>query len=170
MMKKSFFFALIAVFSFSLLSTSCGGSDDPATPVDKEAPVMSVKTPTENAKLLIGDPLNFKAEFSDNVGLASYKIDIHINDGHHEHSAKDLPSLRGITSEVAFSFSKTYPISGKTFSANEEIDIPLLTTDPSDNTVKSTKAGDYHMVIYLLDTSGNQTVTVRNIKLAAIGS
>lgn len=174
-MKKSFLFALIAVFSFSLLSTSCGGggSDDPVTPVDKEAPKATIKSPAENAKLYIGSEIDFKADFSDNEALASYKINIHINEGNHEHSIKgDLPSLRGVLEEMAFSYEKPFTIAGnpKTYTAEEKIDVPMNVTDPSNSSQKLTKPGKYHMVIYLLDKAGNETIVVRNIQLANVGS
>lgn len=172
-MKKNFLFTLISVFSLSLLLTSCGGGGDdgPTTPVgDTTPPVISMKTPAENAKLYIGSAIAFKADFSDNEALASYKIDIHFEHAGGHSIKGDLPSLRGVEAEMAFSFNKTWTITGKTFTAEQAIDVPMTVTDPSDNSQKQTKPGKYHMVIYLLDKAGNETILVRNITLAKVGS
>ena len=45
--------------------------------VDNEKPVIHLIGPEEGEAIRPGSDLHFEVEFSDNVGLASYKVNIH---------------------------------------------------------------------------------------------
>lgn len=125
--------------------------------VDLTKPTIKLNTPAENAVLLIGDEhgVCFDADFEDDIMLSSYKIDIHNNFNNHEH-----PHTHSDAETVAFSFEKTYDISGKrnVHVHHHEIKIPANATP-----------GKYHLMIYCSDEATNETFIARNIILSHDG-
>ncbi|MCD8079437.1 MAG: DUF4625 domain-containing protein [Bacteroides sp.] len=72
----------LSSFSFLLCAVAACDSENDG---DTTRPVIRIIAPAEDAYLLIGDEegVLFEAEFSDDIQLASYKIDIHYaGDGH----------------------------------------------------------------------------------------
>ena len=94
--------------------------------------------------------MHFECDFSDNVALASYKIDIHYNDGEYAHEHSKAENL--------FSFQKTYTdIAGKKNAHVHQHDVVIPETAPE---------GKYHLMVYCTDEAGNETYIVRNIVLS----
>ena len=158
-MKKISFLFLLSVFSLSFL-TACGDDDKK----DTEKPKVDNVLPANNATLYIGEAFTFKADLSDNTGLGSYRIDIHFNDGNHSHSVK-LVEPRGVE-DIAYAYTNNWTVTGTSQSVQQAIEIPLTQLDATDNKQKPVKVGNYHLVIYVADKEGNETVIARDIVLA----
>lgn len=94
-----------------------------------------------------GEELLIKIDFTDNIGLASYKIDIHYSDDGHVHRTTDTT-----TNELwAYEFSE--PISGKNITKELSIEVPQNTE------------GTYHFGVFAIDTSGNQNLVWQSIHI-----
>jgi len=136
-MKKiiSLTFAIITFLSI----TSCSDDD---TVADTTKPTVNIITPTDHQEVAPGTTLNFKAALADNVGLKSYKIEIHSADDGHEHKNKVVK-----TAEENFEYSIVKEVSNeaKDFEVNQEIDIPANVTE-----------AHYHVGIIVIDVNGNQ--------------
>ncbi len=139
-MKKHFL-----IYASLLLGTtfiiSC--SSDDGGNLDTQKPVIVLNEPTNEQAFHPGDEIFIDADFSDNVALASYKIEIHSAGDGHTHKQ---------TEEGEWSYMETNTIQGnpKNYTANKQIEIPL--------TVQGIEIaeGHYHLGIYLVDTSGNE--------------
>ncbi|HLW62923.1 MAG TPA: DUF4625 domain-containing protein [Flavobacterium sp.] len=119
----------------SLFIVSC--SDDDNT-VDTTKPTIEIVSPTDHQEVEPGSSFFFKANLSDDSGLASYKIEVHYAEDGHEHK-------KTFAEEFVFNVSVEVPGQVKTFSAEETIDVP-----------ETAKEGHYHIGITVLDTFGNQ--------------
>ncbi len=138
MKNKILVIASILAGTFGMISCS---SDDEN--VDTQKPIIILNQPQNEAELHFGENLQIEAEFSDNVGLASYKIEIHSAGDGHTH--KTLVGTEWFHSE-------THPISGSPthYIAQRNILIPAeINGEP-------VLEGHYHLGIYLVDTSGNE--------------
>lgn len=142
--------AMFCLVSAATLNTAC--SDDS----DTTKPVITVNQPTEGAVIMIGDAngITLDVNFEDNEELASYSVDIHNNfgEGHdHGHSRARAEEV-----EKAFSFKKSWSLSGKTSHVNHtEIKVPA-----------GVSAGKYHLIVFCTDKNGNDTFVARNIILS----
>src|SRR5690606_1265017 len=120
---------------------SCSSDDDNG--LDTQKPVIVLNEPQNDAELHFGEIMHLNAEFSDNVGLASYKIEIHsAGDGHIHKNGE----------EEEWFYAESHPITGspQNYTADKEIPIPLeINGEPIHE-------GHYHVGIYLVDTSGNE--------------
>lgn len=147
------FLLLVSLFVF----IACESDKD----VDLTKPAIKLNTPAEGAVLLIGDEngICFDADFEDDIMLSSYKIDIHNNFNDHDHSHTHSLADSDIET-VAFSFEKTYDISGKRNAHIHHHDIKI----PANAT-----PGKYHLVIYCSDEATNETFIARNIVLSHDG-
>lgn len=145
-MKTNRIFILVSIALLSI--TSCKKDTGDVT-----KPVINLDEPREGQELLIGDEhgVHFEMELSDNVMLGSYKIEIHNNFNHHDHSTKSGEGT------VAFFFSKEYDLSGKKNAHihHHEIKIPSNATE-----------GDYHLMVFCTDAAGNEASVARNIVLS----
>ncbi len=134
-MKKlaSLSFAIISLIGIS----SC--SDDDAV-VDTTKPTIEIITPTDHQEVEPGSVFSVKANLVDNVGLASYKIEIHSADDGHEHKAKQLQ-------EEHFEYSFVGEIANKptAYTLERAITIPADAAEEH-----------YHVGITVLDVNGNQ--------------
>ncbi|MCC8187059.1 MAG: DUF4625 domain-containing protein [Bacteroides sp.] len=138
----------LSFFSFLLCAVAACDSDNEG---DTTSPVIRIIAPAEDAHLLIGDAegVLFEAEFSDDIQLASYKIDIHYaGDGHTHtrHEDEELPE---------FSYQRSFTLQGSREQvSHRNIVIP-----------EGVRPGEYHLVVYCSDTSGNESVAARDIEL-----
>ncbi|UUV20136.1 DUF4625 domain-containing protein [Paenimyroides aestuarii] len=134
-MKKlvSLSFALVSLIAIS----SC--SDDDAV-VDTTKPTVEILAPTDHQEVEPGSVLNIKANLADNVGLASYKIEIHSAEDGHEHKAKQLLA-------ADFEYNSVQEVSGNAtnHSVDHNVSIP---TDVAEE--------HYHVGITVIDVNGNQ--------------
>ena len=134
-MKKlaSLSFAIISLIGIS----SC--SDDDAV-VDTTKPTIEIITPTDHQEVEPGSVFTVKANLADNVGLASYKIEIHSAEDGHEHKAKQLHD-----EHYEYAFTGEVPNKATTYALEHAINIPV--DAPEEH---------YHVGITVLDVNGNQ--------------
>lgn len=145
-MKKLHFLSILVLVT-SLFIASCSSNDN--NTVDTEKPIIILKEPINDEIFAPGTEIHFDADFSDNVALGSYKIDIHnASDGHtHTRSLKTET-----TTTAAWTYSQTYTIEGdlKNTHVHHHIAIPTEI-----NGIPITE-GIYHLGVYLVDKAGNQ--------------
>lgn len=134
-MKKlvSLSFAIISLIGIS----SC--SDDDAV-VDTTKPTIEIISPTDHQEVEPGSVFTVKANLADNVGLASYKIEIHSAEDGHEHKAKQL-----LAEDFEYSFVGEMPNKPTTYTLEQAITIPADVAEEH-----------YHVGITVLDVNGNQ--------------
>ncbi|WLD24440.1 DUF4625 domain-containing protein [Flavobacterium dauae] len=140
-MKKlaSLSFAIISLIGIS----SCSNDDTTAgteSIIDTTKPTIQIITPTDDQEIEPGSVLNFKADLKDNIGLASYKVEVHSAEDGHQHKAKQLEA-----EEFHYDFSAE--VSSKS---------PEFTVEKSINVPEDVKEGHYHVGITVLDVNGNQ--------------
>lgn len=151
---KKVTFALFTVLASCLTFVSCSKNGQLQ---DDQRPVINLESPVEGAVIKIGDPhgVHFEMYVKDNLMLKSYKIEIHNNFDHHEHTQ----SLRHGDEEKGepFFFTRTYDLSGHKEAHIHQHDIKI----PA-----GVAEGDYHLMVYVLDNAGNEAVVSRNIVLS----
>lgn len=125
--------------SFALLSfvsiVACSDSED----ADTTKPTVTIISPTDHQEIAPGTTLNFKAALADNVGLKSYKIEIHSAEDGHEHKAKKEGE------DFEYHITNDVPNSAKNFEVNQAISIPTNVAEEH-----------YHVGITVIDVNGNQ--------------
>src|SRR5690606_11077309 len=89
---------LILIGTFGMIS--CSSDDDS---IDTQKPMIILNQPLDETEFHFGENLHIEAEFSDNVGLASYKIEIHSAGVRHTHR---------LLSETELFHSESHPIAG----------------------------------------------------------
>lgn len=152
-MKKLVFFFLIIQ---AIFITGC----DPET--DEQSPVISIDGleafPKNCDTIFTGQSFSFRADFTDNVELGAYSLDMHNNFNHHSHSTDPsdclLDPVKTPVNPWIFIQQFSIPSGSKSFSANEQIQVPAA-IDP----------GDYHLYVKLTDKSGWQTIKGISIKV-----
>jgi len=122
---------------------------------DTIAPVIEVSGPEANEILYVGSTIHFEADFSDDVALKSYKIDIHSNFDGHTHKSESTDS-----SEWHFQQSWSFDEGAKNAHIHHhEIEVPEeidgLPIEP----------GDYHFMIYCTDAAGNESWTAIAVEI-----
>lgn len=138
---KKYLIASAAIFSI-ITFQSCSSDDDSG--VDTEKPVIILNVPTDHEAHLPGEELHLEADFSDNVELGSYKVEIHSAADGHEH--------RGENAEGEWFYTQTaeIPAGLKITSIHEHIMIP---TEVNGTPIAE---GHYHLGIFLTDKAGNE--------------
>ncbi len=149
-MKKLLFILPIIVFAF----VACNDDDDD---VDTTKPTIDIKKPANETEFHLGDKIEFECNFTDNVELASYKVDIHNNfDDHtHEHSAQ-LKSESEEEEGHPWEYIKEGSLEGASDEVTLEITIPE--TVVHDGNEEEVAAGHYHLGVFCLDKAGNENV------------
>ncbi|MBZ9730211.1 DUF4625 domain-containing protein [Salegentibacter sp. JZCK2] len=136
---------LVYLFSItaSLLFASCSDDD---TVIDTESPEITIMEPHDDEEIAPGGELHFEALFTDNVELASYKIDVHSNFDGHDHAS--LKQSEGKT----WSYSEVFQIEpGQTsFTAVQHIEVP----ETIDGMAIS--EGVYDVGVFVTDAAGNE--------------
>lgn len=131
----------IANLSFVIISlivvSSCSNDD---SVVDTTKPTIEILAPTDHQEVKPGSVLTVKANLTDNVGLASYKIEIHSADDGHGHKSKQL-----LATDFEYSNANEVPGKTATYTINQEIKIPADAAEEH-----------YHVGITVLDVNGNQ--------------
>lgn len=126
---------LIYILFIGIFLASCS-SDDGNT--DTTAPKITIVEPHEDEIFDAGTIMHVEIIFSDNVELASYKIDIHHAGDGHGH---------GRGGETEWDYETEGSLFGKNYTLHLEIAIP-----------EDAEEGEYHFGVFALDTSGNETV------------
>jgi len=128
-----------------LVFQSCDEDDD----VDTTAPTIEITDPVSGEAFEAGDHAHFEGIFTDDIALATFKIDIHNNFDGHDHGGRTAvvaedPGLIKWAYEESFDI----PAGSKNYDAHlhDEIEIP-----------GNTMAGPYHFIVSAIDQSGNAT-------------
>ena len=144
-MKTTYLFSIVLLIFSSFVFVAC---DDDNT----EAPVIELISPAEKDTLRIGGNVHLEMNLSANEMLASYKIDIHKEDGPHGTKAGVSGNILGENNKWDVSGYKNKHVH------NDEIVIP-----------KGVEEGEYHFMVYCLDAAGNESYMVRNVILSHTG-
>ncbi|GHA37885.1 hypothetical protein GCM10007103_19310 [Salinimicrobium marinum] len=150
---------LIYLFSIiaSLSLTSCSEDDDVA--IDTQAPQISIAEPHEEEEIAPGGEIHFDAIFTDNVELASYKVEVHNSFDGHTHSV--LKQENG--QDNPWSYSEVFTIeAGQTsFEAHHHIAVPAeINGEP-------VSEGHYHFGVYVTDAAGNESQAFLELHIEA---
>lgn len=145
-MKKYFLYSVISLGVCSFVS-SCNDDDG----VDTVKPVIELDEPEDGDELRIGSAIHFECDFSENVKLGSYMVEIHNNFDGHGHKA---PVTRTSDAEHPLYLKQSFDLSGlrNAHVHHHDIFIPENTTP-----------GNYHLMVYCTDAAGNQSVVAREI-------
>ena len=139
--------ALLAVSLLFLVSCS----DDEQTDTIKPEINMDVAGafPQPCDTLYRGESFTFKAEFTDNVELGAYNLELHHNFDHHTHGShvETCPVHPDKDPVNPFYLNQNYdiPAGSSTYTAEVEIDIPA-----------DVDTGDYHFMVKVTDREGWQ--------------
>lgn len=96
-----------------------------------------------------GSLLHLDMDLSDDVMVASYKVDIHNNfDGHTHTSA----STKADGDSITFTYNQSFDVNQKNHHVHDHIEIPILA-----------RQGKYHVVVYCTDTSGNESYVAKSV-------
>lgn len=127
------------------LVTSCSSDDN--TVVDTQSPTIAVGEPHNEEEVAPGEELHIEAVFTDNVALASYKIEIHEDFDDHTHAINKSEHENN-----PWSYDEVFqiPAGQSSFEAIHHLDVPTEING------MSISEGAYHVGIYVTDTAGNE--------------
>jgi len=134
---KPFKHVLAIITTLTLFSCS---SD--STSPDTEKPTISIVKPTDEQSVLSGENLTIEIAFSDNVELASYKIEIHYSGDGHSHNR-----LNSQNEDIPWNYHSEGNLSGKNDIIHSTVQVPI-----------NAEHGMYHFGVYALDRAGNQNI------------
>jgi hypothetical protein len=139
-----------------ILFAGCKQDDD--NKVDTEYPVIGESFPSQCSQISRGDTITFTCDFSDNVALGSFSLDVHHNFDHHTHSTEvEVCEMAPVKTPVhPFLFVQSYTIPEQQASYKPVVKIAV----PGD-----IDPGDYHFMIRLTDQEGWQTLKGLSIKI-----
>lgn len=168
-MKKNVLFLTSLILLGTAAFTSCEKDD-----VDNEKPVIRLIAPEEDEEIRPGSDIHFDVEFSDNVALASYKVNIHGAFDGHTHSA----TLSTRAEEEGEPFERTWlesefialgdePIAGKRSVTVHHHHIVIPETITVDGVEKPIKEGHYHFMVHCIDEAGLETFVAREIVISS---
>lgn len=148
---------LFIIATSILFINSCGKDDiDEVKPSIILDSINSFPAPCDTLKK--GNEIKFKVDFTDNIELGSYSIDIHHNFDQHSHSTSvencKLDDKKTAISPWTYIKSYQIPEGLKAYTAIGKISVPS-DIDP----------GDYHFLYKLTDKSGWQTIYGFSVKI-----
>lgn len=129
---------IISLISLLFLVLSC--SKDDYGDQDTTPPQIHIIDPGNHQMFESGSLMHAQIELYDGGGLASYKIEIHAADDEHGHGVQILQEEWEYMTQGSLPLSYTHTL---------QLDIPIPEEAPE---------GEYHFVVFVLDTSGNQQV------------
>jgi hypothetical protein len=138
MNKLKIYFLLLIFISLTLVSCKKDKQDN-------EKPVIEIISPKNGDLFHTGEKIHFEANFSDNIELKEFKIDIHFDDGHDHKSILDGDD---------WDYNYVEELSGKNRSIHLDIDIP-----------EGIHHGDYHFLAFCTDTEGNEAMISLDITI-----
>lgn len=147
--------------SFGFFLFSCSGDDDTASN-DTQKPIiemnMSDAAPLSCSTYQRGDIIQFKAQFTDNVALGAYSINIHNNFDQHSHDTEtgncEMDPIKTPTHPWTEIIQGEIPVNESDYVATMPIQIP-----------SDIETGDYHFMIQLTDAQGWSTLRGISIKI-----
>ena len=169
-MKRLRFSGIVLLLTVSSLATvfvACEKVD-----VDSQKPVISIIEPSTDEVVNPGDAVHFKVMFSDNMALASYKVNIHgAFDGHSHNSgtrsATDSIAFERTWLETDFIALGETPIVGKqqVTVEHQHIKIPATISRTVNGVAEEMplKEGHYHFIVYCTDESGQESYVAKEI-------
>ncbi|PCH71021.1 MAG: hypothetical protein COC06_02495 [Bacteroidales bacterium] len=131
-------YALIVLFAVGMMSCGSSGGDD----TDKEAPGVTIDTPTAKQVFVAEAIVNVSFTATDNVALESYVLSVKLTKSASVASVKVAPDV--------FVFDKSGSLSGKTQDVAFDMTLP-----------GNPEKGEYTIEIKVTDAS-----TEENVKLA----
>jgi len=134
---KTFKHLLPLILSIVLFSCS---SD--STRPDNEKPSITIIKPSNEQRVMTGEELAIEIDFSDNVELASYKIEIHSSGDGHSHNRLNIQD-----EDIPWNYHTEGNLSGKNDIIHSTIQVPI-----------AAEHGVYHFGVYALDKAGNQNM------------
>ncbi len=142
--------AILAALLISATFISC---DDEG---DVTKPVIELTSPAEGDVISVASAsvsgLHFEVDFSDDVALASYKVNIHSEEGH-THSSSVTRS-----DDDEWEYNQTwYDIDGLKSSHVHHHEIIIDTPEEH--------YGEYHFMVYCVDQAGNQSYISKNVTI-----
>ncbi|PKD21666.1 hypothetical protein APR41_01385 [Salegentibacter salinarum] len=140
---------LIYLFSITatLLITSCSEDDD--ANMDTQAPEISIADPVEEEEIAPGGEIHFDAIFTDNVELASFKLEVHNSFDDHTHA-----SVKQSESENnPWSYNEVFEIEAGNTIHEAHMHIPV----PAEINGQPISEGHYHFGVFVTDTAGNES-------------
>lgn len=145
---------LAVMATASTLMVGCSKSED-ETPADTEKPNIQIVSPANEQAFMPGDTIQFSANFSDNVELNSYKIDIHWGSGHDHKSTND---------SISWTYQKSWNFEAGSSSATISHAEVII---PSEIDGKTVAPGEYHFLVYCTDKAGNENFLAQSIDIEA---
>lgn len=140
---------------------SCSSDDEETPTKDMEKPQIvdnDISLPVDCEPFFQGDTITFKYEFTDNVELGNFNIEIHNNFDHHTHSTSagdcKLDEKKPPVDPWVYNQDFTIPAGLKSYTAEVKIPVP-----------KDKDPGDYHFMVRLTDKSGWQQLKAISIKV-----
>jgi hypothetical protein len=130
-------------FAMVFLFISCSSDDEV---LDTIAPGISILEPHDHEEFEPGETMHVEIIFTDNVQLASYKIDIHYAGDGHTHGVVPF------SNSVEWTFVAEGVLTGNAYTLHADIEIPTMING------SPIKEGDYHFGVFALDAAGNETV------------
>jgi len=157
--RMKLFFNLLAAMGLMTLLASCTDSET----LDEEKPTITVNYaqgfPQACAVLQRGQTYTFRAQVSDNLGLASYSLGVHHNFDQHTHDDQEaeceMDAMKSPTNPLTL--MNTFTIEG----SPTESEITITVSVPND-----VDPGDYHCGFSVTDVTGWQSRTSVDIKIA----
>jgi len=137
---KQNIFKILAVSA--LIFQSCSGDDDQG--IDTQKPVIVLNNPTDHQAFLPGEEIYLNVDFSDDLELGSYKIEIHFSEDGHTH--------KGNEEFAEWFYTEMGTLEPGSVQANLQKQIPV----PVQINNLPIAEGHYHFGIYLTDKAGNE--------------
>ncbi|UJH91704.1 DUF4625 domain-containing protein [Antarcticibacterium sp. 1MA-6-2] len=129
--------------SIALFLASCSEEDDNI--IDTQSPVINIEEPHNEEGISPGEEIHFDALFTDNVELASYKIEVHNGFDGHTHAYVKQEGDQ----DNPWSYSKVFTIEAgqKSFNAHHHIPVPAeINGEPISE-------GHYHFGVFVTDAA-----------------
>lgn len=142
--------ALAVLMAFSAIFLSACSDDEQTDTLKPEINIEGADAfPKPCDTIYRGEIFTFKAEFSDNVELGSFILELHQNFDHHTHGShqETCPVHPDKDPVNPFYFNQNYdiPPGSSTYTAEVEIEIPA-----------DVDTGDYHFMVKVTDQEGWQ--------------
>ncbi len=149
--------------------------------VDNVKPIIKVFSPNEDEIYKPGSEVYFEVEFSDNISLSSYKVNIHGAFDGHSHNSGTITRGLDAGDETAV-FERTWlesefislgdePVVGKQVATikHHHIKIPKTVIVNLNGEMKEMplREGHYHFIVYCTDESGLESFSSREIIISS---